>query len=148
MATQDPDVAAVVKAYVDGASIRQIAEDIGRSYGLVHKLLTAEGVQLRPRGGAPSPPATAPAGGYGPPATDPAEVLRGIDISTVDARPGEWVAVFCGDNTVCRKLTELVRAGAAPFAPGRYQATLRAYDRADGPPKVWVRCIRPADGRS
>lgn len=39
--------------YLGGASIRAIANEIGKSYGFVHRLLTQAGVQLRPRG-APS----------------------------------------------------------------------------------------------
>ena len=40
------------KKYVAGASIRELAEAIGRSYGFVHRLLTESGVTLRGRGGA------------------------------------------------------------------------------------------------
>ena len=42
----------VVARYEAGASIREIAEDVGRSYGFVHAMLTESGVQLRGRGGA------------------------------------------------------------------------------------------------
>ncbi|WEP00044.1 helix-turn-helix domain-containing protein [Streptomyces sp. FXJ1.172] len=41
------------KAYEGGASIRALAEDTGRSYGFVHRILTEAGVSLRNRGGAP-----------------------------------------------------------------------------------------------
>ncbi|RAS59529.1 hypothetical protein C8D87_114141 [Lentzea atacamensis] len=37
--------------YEKGASILALAEDIGRSYGLVRRLLCEAGVELRPRGG-------------------------------------------------------------------------------------------------
>lgn len=33
------------------ASIRGLAERIGRSYGLVHRVLSESGAQIRPRGG-------------------------------------------------------------------------------------------------
>jgi predicted transcriptional regulator len=35
-----------------GASIRELAESTGRSYGFVHRLLTESGITLRGRGGA------------------------------------------------------------------------------------------------
>ena len=38
--------------YERGESIRQIAEETGRSYGFVHGVLKESGVQLRGRGGA------------------------------------------------------------------------------------------------
>ena len=40
------------KKYSTGASIRALAEETGRSYGFVHRMLTESGVQLRGRGGA------------------------------------------------------------------------------------------------
>lgn len=40
------------KAYAKGASIRELAEQHGRSYGFVHRLLTEADVALRGRGGA------------------------------------------------------------------------------------------------
>jgi hypothetical protein len=40
--------------YEGGASIRAIAEESGRSYGAMHRLLTATGVRLRSRGGSRS----------------------------------------------------------------------------------------------
>ncbi|MGW6145148.1 helix-turn-helix domain-containing protein [Streptomyces sp. NPDC055140] len=40
------------KAYEGGASIRALAQDTGRSYGFVHRILTEAGVTLRGRGGA------------------------------------------------------------------------------------------------
>ena len=45
--------------YHDGASIRSLARESGRSYGLVQKLLREAGVEFRPRGGAdPASPET------------------------------------------------------------------------------------------
>ncbi|MFJ4800913.1 helix-turn-helix domain-containing protein [Streptomyces murinus] len=44
------------KKYAGGASIRNIAEEIKRSYGFVHMTLSDAGVTLRPRGGRPAPP--------------------------------------------------------------------------------------------
>ena len=38
--------------YEQGASIRALAREIGRSYGLCQRLLTEAGVQFRARGGA------------------------------------------------------------------------------------------------
>lgn len=40
------------KKYDGGKSIRSIAEETGRSYGFVHRLLSESGVSLRSRGGA------------------------------------------------------------------------------------------------
>lgn len=37
-------------AYLDGASIRQLADETGRSYGFVHAILSEAGVPLRARG--------------------------------------------------------------------------------------------------
>ncbi|MGV1004711.1 MAG: helix-turn-helix domain-containing protein [Candidatus Nanopelagicales bacterium] len=37
--------------YEQGASIRALSADSGRSYGFVHRLLTEAGVELRGRGG-------------------------------------------------------------------------------------------------
>ncbi len=39
------------KRYGAGSSIRRIAEDTGRSYGFVHRILVEAGVTLRRRGG-------------------------------------------------------------------------------------------------
>ncbi|GHH22128.1 helix-turn-helix domain-containing protein [Streptomyces lanatus] len=40
------------KKYDSGASIRELAEEIGRSYGLVHRILSESKVTFRSRGGA------------------------------------------------------------------------------------------------
>jgi len=40
------------KKYTGGASIRALAEETGRSYGFVHRMLSESGVSLRGRGGA------------------------------------------------------------------------------------------------
>ncbi|ABK52913.1 transcriptional regulator [Acidothermus cellulolyticus 11B] len=40
------------KKYDQGLSIRALAEQTGRSYGFVHRILTESGTQLRGRGGA------------------------------------------------------------------------------------------------
>ena len=40
------------KKYSGGASIRALAEETGRSYGFVHRMLSESGVSLRGRGGA------------------------------------------------------------------------------------------------
>lgn len=42
----------LAKRYSAGASIRDLAEDTGRSYGFVHRILVDSGVRLRGRGGA------------------------------------------------------------------------------------------------
>lgn len=39
------------KRYVKGASIRELANDTGRSYGFIHRLLVESEVPLRGRGG-------------------------------------------------------------------------------------------------
>ncbi|MFJ7205977.1 helix-turn-helix domain-containing protein [Streptomyces sp. NPDC098789] len=44
------------KAYLNGASIRELSESTGRSYGWVHRMLAEAGVAFRRRGG-PSGPA-------------------------------------------------------------------------------------------
>ncbi|MEE1789384.1 helix-turn-helix domain-containing protein, partial [Streptomyces sp. BE308] len=41
------------KKYDSGASIRALAEETGRSYGFVHRMLSESGGTLRGRGGAP-----------------------------------------------------------------------------------------------
>lgn len=41
------------EAYDQGTSIRELAEQTGRSYGFVHRLLVDAGAELRGRGGAP-----------------------------------------------------------------------------------------------
>ncbi len=40
------------KKYSAGASIRQLAQATGRSYGFIHRVLTESGTALRGRGGA------------------------------------------------------------------------------------------------
>jgi predicted transcriptional regulator len=47
------------RKYTGGASIRALAEETGRSYGFVHRMLTESGVELRGRGGATRGRATA-----------------------------------------------------------------------------------------
>lgn len=42
----------ITLAYSKGKSIRQIADTTGRSYGWVHRILSENDTQLRPRGGA------------------------------------------------------------------------------------------------
>ena len=42
----------LTKKYSNGASIRALAEETGRSYGFVHRILTENDVNLRSRGGA------------------------------------------------------------------------------------------------
>ena len=42
----------LVERYNRGESIRSMAEDIGRSYGFVHGVLSEAGVSMRTRGGA------------------------------------------------------------------------------------------------
>jgi Helix-turn-helix domain len=42
----------LTKKYSNGASIRAPAEETGRSYGFVHRILTENDVSLRSRGGA------------------------------------------------------------------------------------------------
>lgn len=42
----------ICRKYRDGASIRSLAEETGRSYGFVHGLLVEAEIPLRSRGGA------------------------------------------------------------------------------------------------
>ncbi|MGL5858629.1 MAG: helix-turn-helix domain-containing protein [Angustibacter sp.] len=42
----------VIELYQEGKSIRDIAEQTGRSYGFVHRVLSESDVALRGRGGA------------------------------------------------------------------------------------------------
>ncbi|MFF7858628.1 helix-turn-helix domain-containing protein [Streptomyces sp. NPDC007904] len=54
--TPGPDrdkLAQDLKKYDSGASIRALAEETGRSYGGVHRLLEGAGATFRSRGGAP-----------------------------------------------------------------------------------------------
>ncbi|MFF4448201.1 helix-turn-helix domain-containing protein [Streptomyces sp. NPDC001502] len=55
---------AVIAAYTDErqASIRQITEETGRSYGTIHRLLTDANVPLRGRGGSRERQGRAPTG--------------------------------------------------------------------------------------
>ena len=41
----------VRQRYSNGASIRELATDTGRSYGYIHRLLVESGAELRGRGG-------------------------------------------------------------------------------------------------
>ncbi|MGH3956000.1 helix-turn-helix domain-containing protein [Mycobacteroides salmoniphilum] len=49
--TRDEERAELKAAYEQGASIRTLAADAGRSYGYVHRALVESGVTLRGRGG-------------------------------------------------------------------------------------------------
>ncbi|GAB1332565.1 helix-turn-helix domain-containing protein [Streptomyces sennicomposti] len=51
------------KQYEQGMSIRAIAEEHGRSYGFVHRVLTETEVPLRARGGSHTPQHLQDAGG-------------------------------------------------------------------------------------
>jgi hypothetical protein len=42
----------LTKKYTQGASIRALAQETGRSYGFVHRILTENETVLRARGGA------------------------------------------------------------------------------------------------
>lgn len=44
-------IAELVEKYNAGASIRALAEETGRSYGAIHRMLTESGVDIRSRGG-------------------------------------------------------------------------------------------------
>lgn len=44
----------VVARYGSGRSIREIAREAGRSYGLIHRLLQEAGIPRRSRGGRPA----------------------------------------------------------------------------------------------
>ncbi|MGK5731386.1 helix-turn-helix domain-containing protein [Streptomyces sp. URMC 124] len=51
--------------YRAGATIRQLAADTGRSYGVTRNLLLFAGVKLRQRGGEPRPTPTSTPGAGG-----------------------------------------------------------------------------------
>lgn len=51
-ATRDKLAGDLRTKYEKGASIRSLAEDTGRSYGFVHRVLSEAAVPLRGRGGA------------------------------------------------------------------------------------------------
>jgi predicted transcriptional regulator len=51
----------LAEQYAAGASIRALAEENGRSYGFVHRLLSEQDVAFRGRGGATRGPAAEPA---------------------------------------------------------------------------------------
>ncbi len=48
--------AAAAQRYAEGATVRTIAAELGRSYGFVHRLLQESGVELRSRGARSKPP--------------------------------------------------------------------------------------------
>jgi hypothetical protein len=49
----------VIKAYREGASIRALMRESGRSYGAIHRILAeTPGVRMRSRGGVPHDPAS------------------------------------------------------------------------------------------
>lgn len=50
-AITEAEITVMVQLYRQGVSIRGIMTELGRSYGGVHRALTAAGVQLRSRGG-------------------------------------------------------------------------------------------------
>jgi transposase len=51
-AQRDKLASDLAKKYADGVSIRDLAEETGRSYGFVHRMLTESGTPMRSRGGA------------------------------------------------------------------------------------------------
>ena len=51
-ADRDKLAAELVRKYESGSSIRALAEETGRSYGFVHRVLSESEVTLRGRGGA------------------------------------------------------------------------------------------------
>lgn len=51
----------LAERYAAGASIRTLAQENGRSYGFVHRLLSENDVSFRGRGGATRGPAVGPA---------------------------------------------------------------------------------------
>jgi hypothetical protein len=55
---RDKLAAEVKRKYRDGASIRTLAAETGRSYGFIHRLLSESDVSLRGRGGANRKPAS------------------------------------------------------------------------------------------
>jgi transposase-like protein len=41
----------LARRYRDGASVRKLAREVGKSYGFVYRMLEEAGVTMRPRGG-------------------------------------------------------------------------------------------------
>ncbi|AXE38426.1 helix-turn-helix domain-containing protein [Acidipropionibacterium virtanenii] len=88
--------------YRDGASIRSLAADFGRSYGLVQRLLREAGVQTRPRGGAdPASPETR------------AERQTVASASAVEADPGLIAALEEAEQKVRKAEKRLAKAERA-----------------------------------
>ncbi len=56
---RDKMAAELSEKYQSGVSIRSLAEETGRSYGFVHRILTENKVTLRGRGGATNRKTTA-----------------------------------------------------------------------------------------
>ena len=50
--SRDKAAKALEKQYSAGSSIRHLANETGRSYGWVHRVLAEQGVEFRGRGGA------------------------------------------------------------------------------------------------
>jgi transposase len=48
---RDQLAAAIVEKYQAGMTVRQLEAHFNRSYGFIHRVLTEQGVELRPRGG-------------------------------------------------------------------------------------------------
>ncbi|MGH3905186.1 MAG: helix-turn-helix domain-containing protein [Pseudonocardiaceae bacterium] len=57
---RDTVAAQLTRRYDQGASLRELAELTGRSYGFVHKVLSESGVEFRGRGGPTRGPRKAP----------------------------------------------------------------------------------------
>lgn len=50
-ALTDAQRAEIVRLYVDGSTVREVANRVGRSYGTVHRVLQEERVTMRGRNG-------------------------------------------------------------------------------------------------
>lgn len=69
--------------YNDGAPIRSLSQEYGRSYGLVRRLLVEAGVEFRARGGLDPSASPTPADDHERPAVDP---VNGEDLAEAEAR--------------------------------------------------------------
>lgn len=107
------------RRYEQGASIRQLAEQTGRSYGFVHRVLTETGVRLRGRGSRQTRDSTREQAHRLLDAVpvsrlpEAAEVLRRLAEAAADTRRPvrrfRTVGVFDGEPDLGRRAKELAR---------------------------------------
>jgi len=104
------------KKYTKGASIRELADENGRSYGFIHRVLAESGVQLRSRGGATRTKVTSTRGAAAPSAAHATK--------TPTSRPAKGKAA-----TATRTPKPAPRKTAKSTAPGRKVDSRKAASR-------------------